>query len=158
MTIAIVSLYLVSLSIFFYSYVYLIPQELPHYWHYGRKELVNKLRPLLSQYNKIYLTNKGGPPYIFLSFYLPIKPNDFYGTVKRNPVINNLGWGHTDKILNVEIPREFDWKEVPKDPGALYIGFENEIPEDEVRVLDRVYYLNGKAVYTIANIKKGFSE
>ena len=151
-------LYLSSLIFYSYSYIKLITQKLPHYWHYGRKELVNKLKPLLAEYDKIYLTNKGGPPYIFLSFYLPIKPNDFYGTVKRNPVINNLGWGHTDKILNVEIPREFDWKEVPKDPGALYIGFENEIPENEVRVLDRVYYPNGKAVYTIANIKKGFSE
>ena len=157
-TLGIILLYFLSLSLFAYSYIRLIPLELPYYWHYGRKELVNKLKPLLSQYDKIYLTNKGGPPYIFLSFYLPVKPFDFYSTVKRNPVINNLGWGHTDKILNVEIPREFDWKEVPKDPAALYIGFENEIPENEVRVLDRVYYPNGKAVYTIANIKKGFSE
>ena len=148
----IVSLYTVSLFIFFYSYVYLIPQELPHYWHYGRKELVNKLRPLLSQYEKIYLTNKGGPPYIFLSFYLPVKPSDFYSTVKRNPVINNLGWGHTDKILNVEIPREFDWNDVPKDPGALYIGFENEIPENEVNIIDKVYYPNGKVAYVIARL------
>ncbi|MDO8657540.1 MAG: hypothetical protein Q7K55_02270, partial [Candidatus Levybacteria bacterium] len=153
MTIGIVLLYFVSLSIFFYSYVYLIPQELPHYWHYGRKELVNKLKPLLSQYDKIYLTNKGGPPYIFLSLYLPILPSDFYSTVKRNPVINNLGWGHTDKILNVEIPREFDWNEVPKYPGSLYIGFENEIPEDEVQVLNRVYYPNGKTAYLIATLK-----
>jgi len=152
MTIGIVLLYFVSLSIFFYSYVYLIPQELPHYWHYGRKELVNKLKPLLSQYDKIYLTNKGGPPYIFLSFYLPVKPSDFYSTVKRNPVINNLGWGHTDKILNVEIPREFDWNEVPKDPGALYIGFENEIPKNEVKIIDKVYYPNGKTAYVITKL------
>ena len=77
---------------------------------------------------------------------------DFYKSIKRNPIINELGWGHTDKILNVEIPREFDWKEVPKDPQALYIGFENEIPEDEARVLDRVYYHNGKIAYVIAKL------
>jgi 4-amino-4-deoxy-L-arabinose transferase-like glycosyltransferase len=148
----IVSFYIVSLFIFFYSYVYLIPQKLPHYWHYGRKELVGKLKPLLSQYDKIYLTNKGGPPYIFLSFYLPVKSSDFHSTVKRNPVINNLGWGHTDKILNVEIPREFDWNEVPKVPGALYIGFENEIPENEVKIIDKVYYPNGKTAYVIARL------
>src|SRR3989338_8765656 len=144
--------YFLSLGYFAYSYIRIIPQELPHYWHYGRKELVNKLKPLLSQYDKIYLTNQGGPPYIFLSLYLPILPHDFYSTVKRNPVINNLGWGHTDKILNVEIPREFDWNEVPKYPGSLYIGFENEIPENEVEILGRIYYPNGKTAYVIAKL------
>ena len=114
---------------------------------------MNKLKPLLTEYDKIYLTNKGGPPYIFLAFYLPIQPNDFYKSIKRNPIINELGWGHTDKILNVEIPREFDWKEVSKDSQALYIGFENEIPEDEVQVLNRVYYPNGKTAYLIATLK-----
>ena len=149
---AITILYLSSLVFYSYSYIKLIPLDLPHYWHYGRKELVSKLKPLLTKYDKIYLTNKGGPPYIFLSLYLPILPYDFYSTVKRNPVINNLGWGHTDKILNVEIPREFDWKEVQKDPGALYIGFENEIPENEVEILDKIYYPNGKVAYVIAKL------
>ena len=150
---AITILYLSSLVFYFYSYIKLIPLDFPHYWHYGRKELVSKLKPLLAEYDKIYLTNKGGPPYIFLAFYLPIQPNDFYKSIKRNPIINELGWGHTDKILNVEIPREFNWKEVPKDPQALYIGFENEIPEDETRVLDRIYYPNGKTAYLIATLK-----
>lgn len=149
---AVTILYLSSLVFYSYSYIKLIPQELPHYWHYGRKELVNKLKPLLAEYDKIYLTNKGGPPYIFLSFYLPVQPDDFYKSIKRNPIINELGWGHTDKILNLGIPREFDWKEVPKDPQALYIGFENEIPEGEVQILDRVYYPNGKVAYVIAKL------
>ena len=42
---------------------------------------------------------------------------------------------------------------MPKDSQALYIGFENEIPEDEVQVLNRVYYPNGKTAYLIATLK-----
>jgi hypothetical protein len=146
-------LYLISSAMFLSSYLKIIPQELPHHWHYGRRALVETLEPLLENYDTIYLTNKGGPPYIFLSFYLTIPPERFHQTVLRNQVINELGWGHVDQILNVTIPREFSWEDVPKDPQALYIGFENEIPTSEVDILTRVYYPNGKVAYTIAELK-----
>lgn len=145
--------YLFSLLFYIYSYTVLTPNLLPHHWHYGRKELISKSKPFISKYDTIYMTNKGGPPYIFLSFYLPIKPEDFHATIKRNSVINELGWGHVDKILNVTIPREFEWTSVPKYSRTLYIGFENEIPEDEAEILDRIYYPNGKVAYTIAKLK-----
>ena len=151
---AIVFLYLISLTTYAYSYTQLVSQQLPHHWHYGRKELVGKLAPLLQKYDKIYLTNKGGPPYIFLSFYLSISPGEFHRTVQRNPVINDLGWGHVDRILGVTIPREFQWREVPKELDALYVGFEDEIPESEVEVLDRVYYPSGRPVYTLVKLKR----
>ena len=115
---------------------------------------MDKLRPYIDEKRQIYLTNKGGPPYIFLAFYLPISPVEFRQTVKRNPVINELGWGHTDSILGITIPREFSWGEVPKQEGAVYVGFEDEIPEAEVDILDRVYYPNGRPVYTLSVIHK----
>jgi hypothetical protein len=115
---------------------------------------MNKLKPLLGQYQNVYLTNKGGPPYIFLAFYLNIPPKEFHETVVRNPIIDELGWGHVDKILNVTIPREFSWSEVIKDKNALYVGFENEIPPDEINITSRVYYPSGKAAYTIGTLKQ----
>ncbi len=146
--------YSASMVIFAYKYVKTIPQELPHYWHYGRRELVEKLRPYIAEKRQIYLTNKGGPPYIFLAFYLPIKPEEFHRTVKRNSVINELGWGHVDGILGITIPREFQWEEVPKEREALYVGFEDEISQSQVDILDRVYYPNGRPVYTLAKLKQ----
>jgi hypothetical protein len=146
--------YSASMIIFAYKYVKTIPQQLPHYWHYGRRKLVDKLRPFIDEKRQIYLTNKGGPPYIFLAFYLPISSADFQQTIRRNPVINELGWGHVDEILGITTPREFQWDEIPKEPGALYVGFEDEIPESQVNILDRVYYPNGRPVYTLAKLKQ----
>lgn len=150
----VVLFYLVSLSLFTYSYLQLTPRQLPHHWHYGRRELVEKLAPLLPRYPIVYMSNQGGPPYIFLAFYLALPPGEFHPTVVRNPVINELGWGHVDKILNVIIPREFVWNEVPKKPDALYVGFGEEIPQEEVDILNRIYYPNGKVAYTIATLKQ----
>lgn len=149
----VVSAYTFSLVIYSYSYVRLIPSENPHFWHYGRRELIGKLQPLIGRYQTIYLTNKGGPPYIFLSFYLKISPEEFHRTVVRNPVINKLGWGHVDRLLQITIPREFDWNEVPKDKYALYVGFENEIPSEDLNVIDQINYPNGKTAYKIGVLK-----
>lgn len=154
MTIVLISsIYIISFGIYFYSYVITIPKTIPEQWHYGRRELIMKLQPLLSQYDRVYLTNKGGPPYIFLSFYLKIPPETLYETIERDSFIDNLGWGHVNKILNVIIPRGFSWDKLPRDKDALFVGSGNEIPENELKVLDRVKYPDGSQAYVIGALK-----
>lgn len=147
----IMGLYVVSMSVYVYSYVVLTPLELGKQVQYGRRELVTKLKPLLIETQTVYMTNQGGPPYIFLSFYLPIEPREFHETIVRNPFIDELGWGHVDKVQRVIIPRQFHWSDAPKVSGAIYVGFEDEITNDQgVDILDRVYYPNGNIAYSIA--------
>lgn len=148
------TLYVLSFAYFSYSYFYFIPYEQPlHYWHYGRRELVSKLLPLLAQYPLVYMSDRGGPPYIFLAFYGAVHPDLFLETIVRDEQPDELGWRHTHKILNITVIRDFYWPEVLKDQHALYVGFEQEIDERDVDVIDRVYYPNGLVAYTIATIK-----
>ena len=153
-----VAFYAISLSIFLFRYAIETPQDYPRNWQVGKKELVQKVKPLLSSVDTIISTDHGGPAYIFFAFYLPITPEEFHRTIVRNQEFDELGWEHVDRILNITIPRSFTWKKAPINQDAVYIGFENELPHDKIDLVGRVYYPNGGVAYEIGTLKYWVTE
>ena len=156
--------YLLSFAFFLHQYYRRLPLTLPDKWHFGRRQLVAALEKYEGDYPQVILSNKGGPPYIFLLFYKRYPPQRYWQTQHINPVINELGWMHVDGFDKYEIPRDFQWEKVPKKVDTLYVGYEEEIPDDwtgqtensqpvKVEVLEKVWYPNGRVVHKIVTLK-----
>lgn len=163
-------LYLVAFIYFIYQYTVVLPQTIPSQFHYGTKELTQKINQIGPDYPRIFLTGNGGPLYIFTLFYNQYSPQDFLATKKVNPHIDVLGWQHIDSFGKYVIPRDFNWNTLYKEIGALYAGFQEEIPDacpnlQLVRrtttaqywhpVIDaKIYYPNGKVAYKLVHLEE----
>jgi hypothetical protein len=150
--------YAVSFSLFLWRYAIVTPRDNPRNWQMGKKELVQEIRPLLSSVDTFISTDHGGPAYIFFAFYLPIPPDEFHRTIVRNQEIDELGWEHVDRILNITISRDFTWGKAPIDQAAIYIGFEDELPHDKIDLMSRIYYPSGGVAYEIGTLKYWVTE
>ena len=59
--------------------------------------------------------------------------------------------------------KPFKWEKVEKNPGTLYVSFEDDIPDDWVglinaksyatRIVDKIYYPNGKIASKLVEIE-----
>ena len=156
------STYLLLFIFYLYQYYYTVSHKIPDQRHFGRSQLVQELVLLQDNYDKVILTNNGGPPYIFLLFYQQYDPRKYWRTMKIDPFINDLGWGHILGFADYEIPREFYWDKVEKKENILYVSFEEEVPDIwqgtasgrqmKVNVIKKILYPSGKTVYKIFKI------
>lgn len=162
-------LYLVAFIYFIYQYIVVLPQTTPSQFHYGTKELIQRVNQIGKDYSRVFLTGNGGPLYIFSLFYNQYPPPDFLTTKKINPNIDALGWQHIDSFDKYTIPRDFNWNTLYKEIGALYVGFQEEIPDAcpnprFVRrtttalywypVIDaKIYYPNGTIAYKLVHLQ-----
>ena len=162
-------LYLVSFVYFLYQYTVTLPQTIPNQFHYGTKELMQRINSVGSDYPRVFLTGNGGPLYIFNLFYNRYPPGDFLATKKVNPAVDVLGWQHIDSFGKYTIPRDFNWNTFYKEIGVLYVGFREEIPDacpnpQFVRrtttaqfwypvIDDKIYYPNGQVAYKLVHLE-----
>lgn len=160
----ITTIYFLSLIYYLYHYYHLIPWEIPDKWHYGCRELVKEITKVQDKYQKVILSDQGGPPYIFLLFYQKYDPRKYWQTMKIDPFINNLGWGHIDGFDKYEIPRDALWRQREKNKGILYITYQEEVADDwqelvnnellKINMLKKIYYPNGKVAYKIFDLQQ----
>ena len=160
-------LYLISFIYFAYQYIVIAPQVLPHQFYYGTRQLVQKLSQYESKYDQVVVSGSGAPLYIYLLFYNQYSPQVYWQTRQVNPVIDNLGWLHIDSFGKYVIPRYFDWHNQAKSAKVLYIGYQEEIPDDwssattidgqegqwQVVIDTKVLYPNGQVAYKIAHLE-----
>ena len=163
-------LYLMTFIYFLYQYMIVLPQTIPNQFHYGTKQLTQKINQIGKDYARIFLTGNGGPLYIFTLFYNQYSPQEFLATKKVNPHIDVLGWQHIDSFGKYTIPRDFNWNTFYKELNVLYAGFQEEIPDacpnpQLVRrtttaqywhpVIDaKIYYPNGKVAYKLVHLEE----
>jgi len=155
--------YFFSLSYYLFCYYFQIPLKVAEKWHYGRREMVEKIIKLQNNYKKVILSNKGGPPYIFLLFYQKYDPQKYWQSRKVDPYINELGWGHILGFDKYYIPREFEWYKIEKSVENLYVSYREEVPDFwqepvegkqlKINILDKVYFPNGEVAYKIFDLK-----
>lgn len=119
------------------SYLYFIDQYFVHgskkniAWQYGYKQVIEKIAPLESKYQKIYIPESGDKPYIFFLFYPKINPA---------------------KVEFVDIDRMFDF---PKSE-SLYIvpdWYVSKIKSPDYEVIDKVDNLDKVAIFKIIEFK-----
>lgn len=145
--------YLPFIGFYLYQYYINIPRQIPQKWYYGKRELVEEIGKLQDGFEKVVLSDKGGPPYIFLLFFQKYPPENYWQSVKVNSEITQLGWGHIDSFDKYQMPRDFDWEKIEKKENVLYVTFGEEVGDD-YKILKKVYFPDGQVAYKIFYLQK----
>lgn len=124
---------------------------------YGYKEMIDFVKDLVGEKEKVVITTKYGQPYIFWLFYTKYGPKNYQkqAFLKESPYGDV---GEVEKIDNLEF-RKINW---PADRGiknALFVGDEFELPiqdivgQENIHFLKEIKFLNGKVAFRIVETK-----
>lgn len=113
-------------SYYLHQYYVHYPKTYPFAWEYGFEELVNYVKEVKDDYEKVYVTDRYDQPYILFLFYLQYPPEKFQKEVILTP---------RDKF-GFSTVRDFDkfhfasinFEELKEEPNVLIIGTDEEIP------------------------------
>jgi len=133
---------------YLHSYYVRLPVELPFSSQYGVKELVEVVRPLSGEYEKIVVTDRYDQPYILFLFYMNYSPKTFQREHTLSPA--EFGFLTVRNFANFEFRRvnwEEDWK-----ANTLLVGSPDELP-DGVSSLKTIKFPNGEDVFLIVDPK-----
>lgn len=123
------------------------PKRYPEAWEYGFEELVEYLKPIEKNYQKIYVTDEYDQPYILFAFYLPYSPEKLQGEIKLTPR-DKFGFStvrHFGKYW-FGLEENPDWK---NEKDILVCGTDEEIPDD-ADIIKTIYFKNGQPAFQIA--------
>lgn len=135
---------LFSVVAFWHNYTVHNPKIFSTDWQYGYKDAVEYTESIKNQYDAIYFTTEYGRPYIYVAWYGKIAPDEYWSQAKV--IKDSFGFYNVltlGKYEFVENPPTFIKNKV------LYVFSENKIPKNS-RVLKRIYFLNGKVAFVIA--------
>lgn len=160
----VIILYVASFTFYLNSYFKKIPMEIPDSWHYGRRQLVEKVSKHEDIYEKVLLTEEEGPTYIWLLFYKQYEPETYWESANITPQPDYLGWLHTLSFGKYYFEPDLNWEEREKEPKTLYVAYRDQLPDNwEGQVQDknyklvideRILYPNGKTVYKIGHLSE----
>ena len=143
----VISLFFVSLSLFLYGYMRVIPVQTKYLqaWHYYGN-LFEKLRPFYQ--DKIVFL--GGQYYINLAFYLKVDPRTFQQEVKISQPDNLAEFDHVDSFAKFTFTRNRD---IPKnaDINTFYVRLNEstEVLPEGTAAVDREVWPDGNREYII---------
>lgn len=142
----VIVLYIFSVSYYLHNYYVHYPKEYSGEWQYGYREALAYVQPLKSRYDRIYLTESIGRPYMYVLFYEQTDPGSFRQTRKSyfdaEGFYHVTGFGPYEFVGNVLPPLE---------KGSLYVLPPGSVPEG-ARKLQTIYKLNGEPVLEIFDI------
>lgn len=133
--------------VYLHNYYVHLPRDYSQDWQYGYKIAANDILKYQEKYDKIWVSDKYGRPYIFFLTYQKFNPLLFQKNRATN--IDEFGFYHVtgyDKFLFGKINMN-----LLKDKKALLIGDEGEFPPGTSRIKD-IFFLNGEKALTIAEI------
>ncbi len=156
--------YFLLFSLYLYQYYHSIPYNVADKWSYGRKELTEKVVAYQDDYEKVILTTRASPPYIFLLFYQAYDPREYWKTMRISPYVNELGWEHIDGFAEYEMPRDVSWEQMEKKQGFLYVSYQEEVAdvwqepvngkELKAKMLDKIFYPSGEVAFKIFELQE----
>ena len=154
--------YSIYFAFFIHTYFFTIPNFYPQLWHYGRQELITKVSKVQNNFDKVIVSDSQGPAYIWFLFYQKYDPLSFRNSYKVNSVPDNFGFINITSFSKYIFIKPFDWATVEKNPRYLYIGFEQNIPDNwegfqkekhySSEVIDKVLYPNGSTAFKLVKI------
>lgn len=137
--------FLLSANIYYYLHDYYIhfPRDWSGEWQYGYKEMVNFVLANGKNYDKVFVTNALGRPYIYFAFYKPYSLPEFIGSADAN----RDGFGFWDVKTLGKI--RFNLDALPVSIGrSLIVTTPNNIP-GAFHELKRIKNLAGDDVFII---------
>ncbi len=128
------------------------PKEYSKYWLYGYRQVLEEIKPLMDQYQKVIISDSYGQPYIYYLFYSKYPPEKFQKqAILDQPTVDV---GTVRRIDSIEF-RHIYW---PSDRGlknTLFVGPEEELPDKDIlpfkefKVLKEINFLNGERALKI---------
>lgn len=133
-------------SLYLHNYYIHYPREFSQDWQYGYKLAAEDIRGYQDQYDKVWVTDKYGRPYIFFLTYQKYSPLLFQSG--QNSYIDSFGFYH---ILGFDKFVFGRWDKQNIKGKILLIGAPDEIPANANKIKD-IYYLNGEKALEIAEL------
>lgn len=117
-------------------------------WQYGYKEAVDYIRPLLSGYDKVIISNQAplDQSYIFFLFYLSYSPS----TYQKETEDVSGGFKESHFFGKFEF-RSIDFNKENISRKTIIVGRPNDFPQS-VKVLKLIRYLDGEEAIKIVEI------
>lgn len=132
-----------STSYYLHQYYVHYPKTYPFAWEYGFEELVNYLKEVKDDYDKVYVTDRYDQPYILFLFYLQYPPGRFQKEAILTPR-DRFGFSTVrdfDKFHFASI----DFEELKEESNVLIVGTDEEIPVITVDAKRAMLVKEGKA-------------
>lgn len=121
---------IICMSVFIYfTHTYFVhyPKTYAGEWQYGYKEAIQFSESQKSKYEKIYITEDLGRPYIYVLFYGKYNPS----TLKTAEITREaLGFVHVNKFDKYNFAKELPYGE----DNVLYISSPHKVPDGAHRI------------------------
>ncbi|OGY12967.1 MAG: hypothetical protein A3F61_00930 [Candidatus Blackburnbacteria bacterium RIFCSPHIGHO2_12_FULL_41_13b] len=153
------ALYLFSFGYYLDQYWVHAPKKYSEYWHYGYKQLVEKLKPFQAKYADIVIQQSYAQPYIFFLFYNQYDPVKYQAISKEVFLPSQYGdVGLVSGFENIQF-REISWREDRGKSRTLFVADLIKIPrqdsssEKEFNLVGEIKYLNNKTALRLIEVK-----
>lgn len=156
-------IYAFSFAFYLYQYYISIPKLIPENWYFGRKELVAEVSKLQNNYQKVIITEKESPNYIWFLLYSKYDPKKYWQSAKISAP-DHLGWLHVESFDKYSFVYSFSWDKTEKSPDVLYAIYGEQLPDswqgkangkDYKLLIDKkIFYPNGETAYKIGHLKE----
>lgn len=102
-------------------------------WQCGYKELVDYVKKNYDKYDKFYITDRHGQPYIFFLYYWPFEPADYQKQAKISSP-DQYGFGQVGRFDKFEF--RFDFK--PQLKKTVFIGYPEGFNDVKPEILNKI--------------------
>lgn len=143
--------YALSFGYFLRQYFINLPINHSDWWNYGWREVVNYIKPIEKNYDRVIVSDIFGMPYIYFLFYGKYPPSEFQQKAIRPYVADRFGFEHVDGFDKYFFASEFDWEFTEKynlQKKTIYVvPAQQAINDQDYRHI--IYYPNGKPGFKI---------
>ena len=102
-------------------------------WQCGYKELVDYVKQNYAKYDRFYITDRHGQPYIFFLYYWPFDPAAYQRQAKISTP-DQYGFGQVGKFDKFEFRFTFD----PKLKRSVFIGYPEHFNNVDQQILNKI--------------------
>lgn len=153
-------LYLVNFIYYLDLYFVHLPKQFAQDWHYGYKQVVEKVSLVQPKYSEIILKQDYAQPYIFFLFFQKYDPKKYQENYSINYIPNRNGdVGLIPRLDNITF-KDLNWGQDRGETGKLFVLDTIKVPvkdsddPKEFKLLDEVKYPNGKTAFRLIEILK----
>ena len=102
-------------------------------WQCGYRELVGYVKQNYDRFDRFYITDRHGQPYIFFLYYWPFDPANYQKQVKTSAP-DRYGFGQVEKFDKFEFRFAFD----PKLKRSAFIGYPEHFNDANQDIVNKV--------------------
>lgn len=160
--VALISISLINLSLFLYSFAVLTPATRASFWDFGYKEIVSFINSR-SDYQEVRVDDPTTESYIHFLFFGHVDPNYYHSAVKKFIDPRQYYYGSAEEIrppgFGKFVFRPVDWPTERGNSDTIFVMKAERLPPSEfetdpkIELLKEIRYPNGITAFRIVKIK-----